>query len=171
MLGAACWWLAGVAAWVLVGGCGASRPVPVENVQLTPVKAADVVRLVHEPGAKVVLVNLWATWCGPCMEEFPDLVKLARQYQARGVRVLLVSADVETELANVKKFLAKQGVDFPTYMKAEKDMEFINGIEPRWTGALPATVIYDGSGKVRQFWEGKASYREFEQKVLEILNG
>ena len=151
--------------------CGQPPPVPLESVQVTPVKAQDVMRVVHQPGAKAVLVNMWATWCGPCREEFPNIVKLARRYQARGLRVVFVSADAEDKLADVKRFLAKQGVDFPSYLKAEKDQEFINGIDPRWSGALPATFIYDGGGKLRDFWEGSASYGEFERKILEILKG
>jgi thiol-disulfide isomerase/thioredoxin len=165
------WWFVSHVGLVLIMGCGQPRPVPVERVRVTPVKAQDVLRVVHEPGAKVVLVNIWATWCGPCREEFPNIVKLARRYQARGLRVVFVSTDVETELPNVKRFLAKQGVDFPTFIKAEKDQEFIDGVNPQWDGALPATLIYDGSGKLRHFWEGTASYEEFERKVLEILNG
>ena len=83
---------------------------------------------------------------------------------------MLVSADLDTELPNVKKFLAKQGVDFPSSIKAQKDQEFIDRVYPKWDGALPATLIYDGSGKLRSFWEGETSYTEFEQKVLEVLN-
>jgi thiol-disulfide isomerase/thioredoxin len=165
------WWLGGFLGLALGAGCGGVQPVPVELVQIAPVKAQDVLRLVHEPGTKAVLVNVWATWCGPCREEFPNIVKLARNYQARGLRVVLVSSDDERELPGVKQFLAKQGVAFPSYIKAEKDQEFINGIDSRWSGALPATFIYDGSGKLRHFWEGAASYGEFKRKVLEILNG
>jgi len=164
------WWLVGVAGLALIVGCGRPRPVPLESVQVTPVKAQDVLRVVNEPGAKVVLVNMWATWCGPCREEFPALVKLARRYQVRGLRVVFVSSDVESELPSVKQFLAKQGVDFPSYLKAEKDQEFINGVDPRWSGALPATFIYDGSGKLKLFGEGGPSSTELEQKVLEVLN-
>ena len=164
------WWYTGIAGFALATGCGQPRPVSLESVQVTQVKAQDVLRVVHQPGAKAVLVNMWATWCGPCREEFPNIVKLARRYQAHGLRVVLVSTDAENELAEVKRFLAKQGVDFPSYLKAEKDQEFINGIDPLWSGALPATFIYDGGGKLKRFWEGGASYAEFEQKVLGVLN-
>jgi len=165
------WWFTGVVGLTLIVGCGKPEPVPVDSVEVTPVKAQDLLNAVHAPGAKVVLLNVWATWCGPCREEFPALVKLGRTYQGRGLRVILVSADAETELPNVKTFLAKHGVSFPSHLKAQKDQEFVNGIDLRWSGALPATFIYDGSGKLKYFWEGAANYKEFEQKVLEILNG
>jgi thiol-disulfide isomerase/thioredoxin len=159
-----------VAILAVLAGCGKPKSISPDQVQVSPVKAEDVMRIVREPGAKAVLVNMWATWCGPCQEEFPDLIKLARRYQGRGLRVVLVSNDDENQLAAVKKFLAEQGADFPTYLKAEKDMPFINGIDSRWTGALPSSFIYDGSGKLKEFWEGQGSYALFEEKVKPILN-
>ena len=134
-----------------------------------PATSKNILLAVREPGAKVVLVNMWATWCGPCREEFPDIVRLAKNYRDRGLRVVFVSWDVDD--AVTRRFLAQQGVDFPSYIKAdsERDPAFIDAIEPRWTGAFPATMIYDGTGKTRDFWEGKASYAQIEQRVLEVL--
>ena len=154
---------------VLLVSCGQTSRVRVEDVQVTPVTAADIQRTVREPGAKAVLINLWATWCGPCREEFPGLVRVAHKYQGQGLKVILVSADDDKDMAEVKKFLAAEGVDFPAYIKAEKDQPFIDGLGKQWTGALPATFLYDGSGKLRDFWEGGATFNVFEQKVVEVL--
>lgn len=158
--------LAGLA---LLMSCARHERVPVEQVQVSPVTAQELLKIVRDSGAKAVLVNVWATWCGPCQEEFPDLVRMAHDYQAKGLKVLLVSADMESDLPQVKKFLAEHGVNFPAYLQAQKDQEFVNGIEPRWTGAIPATFIYDGAGKLSEFWERKASYAEFEQEVRKLL--
>jgi len=149
--------------------CGKTTHVRVEDVQVTPVTAADIQRLVREPGAKAVLVNMWATWCGPCREEFPGLMRVAHKYQGQGLKVILVSADDDKDMAQIKKFLADEGVDFPAYIKAEKDQSFIDGLDKRWTGALPATFIYDGSGKQHDFWQGEATFNILEQKVVEAL--
>ena len=149
--------------------CGRTTSVRVEDVQVTPATAADIQQLVHNSGAKAVLVNVWATWCGPCREEFPGLVRVARKYQGEGLKVMLVSADDKAEMAAVKKYLAQQGVDFPAYIKAQKDQPFIDALDKRWTGALPATFIYDGTGKLRDFWEGGTTFNAFEQKVVEVL--
>jgi thiol-disulfide isomerase/thioredoxin len=138
-----------------------------------PVLAAtgqEILRRVREPGAKAVLVNVWATWCVPCMEEFPHLVRLRRAYADRGLRVILVSGDFASELPRVREFLATQGVDFVSYIKSGDDVEFIDALSPRWSGALPATFIYDGGGALRQMWESRASYERFERGVLEVLN-
>ena len=117
-----------------------------------------------------MLVNMWATWCVPCREEFPDLLRLRRDYAGRGLRVVLVSGDFHSEAAAARRFLQEQGVDFPTYIKAGKDMEFINAFEPRWSGVLPATFIYDTDGALRHAWEQKTSYAPLEAGVLDVLN-
>ncbi|HUJ11546.1 MAG TPA: TlpA disulfide reductase family protein [Verrucomicrobiae bacterium] len=136
---------------------------------MTPITASGIQKAVQNSGAKAVLVNVWATWCGPCREEFPGLIRVARKYRDQGLNVLLVSADDNSDLGAVKKFLARQGVDFPSYLKAEKDQQFIDGLDKRWSGALPATFIYDGSGHLRDFWEGEASSNKFEQAVSQVL--
>jgi thiol-disulfide isomerase/thioredoxin len=152
-------------ALLLLAGCAKPVAPPV-----TTVKTADVMRAVREPGAKVVLLNHWATWCGPCREEFPDLVKLAQKYRDRGLRVVLLSWDEDAKTA--QGFLASQHVDFPAYIKDgdESDTKFVDAIEPRWSGAFPATMIYDNAGTLRDFWEGKQTFAVFEQKVLNVMN-
>ncbi len=159
--------LGGVA--LLLASCTQTKRVPVERVHVTPVTSADVQKAIHDSGAKAVLVNVWATWCGPCREEFPGLVRVAEKYNAQGLKTILVSADDTGDMVAVKKFLAEEGVDFPAYIKAEKDQPFIDGLDKQWTGALPATFIFDGSGKLHDFWEGGVTFSVFEQKVVEIL--
>src|SRR5579859_3044132 len=83
------WW--GLA--VLLASCGSTKHVSVDDEHVTPVTSADVQRLVRDPGAKVVLVNMWATWCGPCREEFPGLVRVSQKYSGQGLKTILVSAD------------------------------------------------------------------------------
>ncbi|MDX2170602.1 MAG: TlpA disulfide reductase family protein [Deltaproteobacteria bacterium] len=139
----------------------------------TPIAAtpAQVLAAVKDAKAKAVVVNIWATWCIPCREEFPDLLKLRQAYRDRGVALLLVSGDFGSERQQVVDFLAEQGVDFPTYLKSGDDMQFIDAFDPAWSGTLPATFIYDGAGRRRASLFGKSSYTQFEAKVLEVLKG
>jgi thiol-disulfide isomerase/thioredoxin len=136
---------------------------------LLPGTAADVLQAVRAPGARVVLVNVWATWCIPCREEMPDLLRLRRTYADRGLRLILVSGDFTSESDQALAFLREQGVDFPTYLKQGSDMEFIDALDPHWSGALPVTLIYDGSGTRRDTIYGKGSYEQFEEKIRTAL--
>lgn len=134
-----------------------------------PAGSADILAAVHRSKSPAVLVNVWATWCAPCRHEFPDLMKLARTYRNRGLDVILVSADFDDQMPEVRRFLSSQGVDFPTYLKNEEDMKFIDALDKRWTGALPATFVYDAQRNLRSFHEGQSTFEEFEQQVLPIM--
>jgi len=136
---------------------------------LQPGTAADVLQAVRAPGAKIVLVNVWATWCIPCREEMPDLLRLRHDYGGRGLRLILVSGDFGSDREQAQAFLREQGVDFPTFLKQGSDMEFIEALDPHWSGALPVTLIYDGSGTLRDSIYGKGSYARFEDKIRTAL--
>lgn len=152
-------------------GCKPGSPTP---QTLPPPGAAPVLQSVTAEGlqerirsspAQVVLVNVWATWCLPCREEFPALVRLARELPREQLDVVLVSADFPEQAEAARTFLQQQGVTFPTYLKEGKDEEFINAVSERWSGALPATLVYDRSRQLVRFWEGGASFEEFRAAV------
>jgi len=148
---------------------GEAGPVPAEPV-LVSVGPTEVAELVRNGGGPV-LVNVWATWCVPCREEFPDLLRLRRAHRAAGLRVILVSADFDRQRAQALQFLASQGVDFVSYLKSGDDAQFIDALSPQWSGALPATFVFDGSGRLAQWWEGKASYERLEEAVRAVMRG
>jgi thiol-disulfide isomerase/thioredoxin len=131
------------------------------------VDAKGLSRLVESHKGQPVLVDLWATWCTPCREEFPDIVALAR---ARSdVTVFAVSLDDPEDRAAVESFLKAQQPPFPVYMKAPgPDDDFINAIDPTWGGAIPALLLYDTAGRRAQLLEGEHSRAQIE-KALEAL--
>ena len=118
-------------------------------------------------GEKAVLINMWATWCGPCVEEFPHIVELQRKYDER-LQVIFVSADFEKGPAI--NFLREQGVDWTTYFKTGKDQEFITKMSSEWSGAMPFTKILDVEGNLVSSWENKADFDTFESNVKQALN-
>ena len=140
------------------------------GLHLIPATGKEVLRSIENASGSVVLVNAWATWCQPCVEEFPDIMAMHQKYKDQGLKIIFISADFETQTNNALAFLKEQGVDFPTYLKSGKDMAFINTLDPNWSGALPATWIFDQNGTKRHFWEGQASHETFEEKIRDVLN-
>lgn len=120
-------------------------------------------------GDKAVLVNIWATWCAPCVEEFPELVKLQRAYPEQ-LKVIFVSADFPDSRNRALDFLKKQNVDWTTYFKTGKDQPFIESLSTEWSGALPFTKVVSKEGKVVASWEQSAEYEKFEQHVKNAIN-
>ena len=117
---------------------------------------------------KPVLLNFWATWCVPCVEEFPDIVKLSEKYKGQ-FALILVSCDFNEARSEAAQFLKKQGVNFTTFFKIGKDNEFIQKISTEWTGALPYTIIYNKQGDVSDSWKGKADISNFESALNKVL--
>jgi thiol-disulfide isomerase/thioredoxin len=116
---------------------------------------------------KILFVNVWATWCLPCKEEFPDLVKLADTYHDTDVAIIGLSVDYPDEIENkVKPFLRAQNAEFPNYVQNFKRAEdLINLFNRQWRGAVPATFIYDKQGKQQDFLLGKHTFEEFKAKI------
>lgn len=140
-----------------------------DSEQIHPITANRLLQEIQRSNARVVLVNVWATWCAPCVEEFPDLVRIQKDFQHRGLQLLFVSADFDSNLAQVKTFLTQQGVHAPTYLKAGPDDLFIETLSPEWSGAIPATFVYDSEGRLRHFREGKGDYEIFARMVRQVL--
>jgi len=143
---------------------------PATTPRLVPADAAGVLRAVRAAGAKAVIVNVWASWCAPCREEFPDILKVGRDLKERGVALVLVSGDFDDSRDDALKFLADHGVEFTTYLKTGNDEVFIDGLAPEWSGVLPATMVFDRTGRLRHFREGKVTYQQLRDLVLDVID-
>ena len=99
--------------------------------------------LLDNSKGKVVLVNFWATWCPPCVKEFPELVKLYNDYKSKDFVLLFISLDDKSEYdSKLLPFLKKQGVDFTSYFGNFSNPETImNYVDKSWQGEIPFTRI------------------------------
>ncbi|OAN63718.1 hypothetical protein A8B79_14855 [Balneola sp. EhC07] len=150
---------------VLLFGCSQ----PKEQKILVDTSATQLVSQIESyKGEKPVLVNFWATWCIPCIEEFPYIMKLKENYNDE-FELIFVSGDFEEAKEEAREFLKEQNVNFTTYYKTGKDNEFIQTVSETWSGALPYTVIYSRDGRISAEWEGKAEYEQFEQELLKVI--
>jgi thiol-disulfide isomerase/thioredoxin len=133
---------------------------------LQPLSPADLQELLRG-SKKPVVVNVWATWCLPCVEEFPEVLAWAREAQDKA-RVLFVSADFSQRRKLVVKFLQERGVDFVTYLKEGSDEEFIAVLSSQWTGALPATFVFAPGGQLVAFKEGKVTKGDLDRMLAQV---
>lgn len=117
------------------------------------------------------LVNVWATYCRPCREEMPELARVRADMAPRGVEVVLVSVDVGTPSRVLARFLDEHGVDFPTYQLTETAPGFLASLHEGWTGAIPATFVYDRDGRLTTWWTGRATHARFVSAIERALEG
>ena len=146
-----------LACLTLLAAPGEAAPASSAAATVRNADARAVLGEIKKPGAKGVLVNVWATWCEPCRAEMPRLLKFLRAHRAQGLRLVLVSADDEGNRDRAVSFLASQGVDFATFMKRGDDMTFIDALDPKWSGALPASFLFDGRGRLQERWYGEVT--------------
>ena len=128
-------------------GAGAALPAEVRQIDLEGLKKL----LQADPAdPRPLLVNFWATWCDPCREEFPDLVKIDQDYRAKKLNFVAVSLDDVSEIATeVPKFLKAMKAEMPVVLLNVQDPEpAIKSVDVAWDGQLPATFLYDKQGNV-----------------------
>jgi thiol-disulfide isomerase/thioredoxin len=129
-----------------------------------PTVAEDVIEKAVRPHkGSVVVLNFWATWCGPCREEFPDLVRIHNEKKAV---VVSISMDEPEDGDKVREYLKSQNARFPAFLRAFEDFDvFSAAVDPGWTGIIPATFVFDRNGNRVYRHEGKLSYDELNRIV------
>ena len=139
--------LLGLAAPAQSTKAGAAAPSDIRQIDLDGLKKI----LQRDPSdTRPLLLNFWATWCDPCREEFPDLVKLDADYRNKGLNFIAVSLDDVTDIkSEVPKFLNEMKATMPVVLLNVNDPEpAIKIVDVTWDGQLPATFLYDKDGKI-----------------------
>jgi thiol-disulfide isomerase/thioredoxin len=123
-----------------------------------------------KPKGKPLLINFWATWCEPCREEFPDLVKLDAEYKGR-IDFITISLDFEEELTTgIPKFLKEMKAEMPTYLLITPDeTAAIAAVSKDWAGGLPFTVLYSPSGDIAYSRQGLIRLETVKAEIEKFL--
>jgi thiol-disulfide isomerase/thioredoxin len=141
------------------------------STEVRAVNAEEMQALLKRDGKRPLLVNYWATWCDPCRDEFPDLVKIDRDYRAKGLDFIAITLDDLVDIKTaVPKFLLAMNAKMPVYLLNVADPEpAINMVDSNWSGALPATFLYDNTGKVVYKHFGRVNPGELRAAIEKLV--
>jgi peroxiredoxin len=150
---------------VLAGGAahaGVSVSAPAPDFTLRTLAGSNM-RLQEQRG-KVVMINFWATWCGPCRQEMPHLNKLHEKYAKSGF--VLMGVNVDDDVRNAADLAGKLGVKFPVLLDTEKTVSRNYDMS-----TMPSTLLIDREGRVRHLHRGYRSGYEttYEQQIRDLL--
>ena len=115
------------------------------------------------------LVNFWASWCTPCVEELPAIERIGEEYRGEKIKIVLVSLDFPKQIeSRLVPFIEKNRIRTEVLVLNDPDAnKWIDKVDPAWSGSIPATLIYNRNG--RMFHEGTYTYEELKQIIDQKL--
>ena len=141
----------------------AKEPVSLETITEDGIKD-----LLKNKSDKLRLINVWATWCGPCVVEFPEFITINRMYRQRDFEFISISADEPAKKDKALKFLVKQQASNVNYIfNIDDKYKLIEAIDPKWQGALPYTILVEPGGKIVYAKQGAIDPLKMKKMIVE----
>ena len=141
-----------------------------EPITLEPIDLEEVATLSKNEGDDLLVVNLWATWCGPCVAELPDLVEMNRMYRGRDFRMVTISLDDPEKRDDALEVLEHHHVSTTNYILNASDRDaFAEAMDPEWPGPVPYTVLIAPGGEVIERFVGAFEPLEVKRAIVEYL--
>lgn len=118
------------------------------------VKIEELKKVYTVPNDTTYIVNFFATWCGPCMQEMPVLNSFYKEHLNTNIKLLFVSLDNAGTLKKLPSKMKKLGVVAPVYLLNENsDFSWLSNIDKRWQGSIPATMVINNKKNIKAFFE------------------
>jgi peroxiredoxin len=137
-------------------------------VILDAIDSAGIINLVKNNPDKLLLINVWATWCGPCVNEFPSLVDINRMYRRRDFQFISISADdpgKKDKALKMLKSLHAANINF--IFNSDDKYQLIDAVDRNWNGALPYTMVVEPGGKIVYSKQGPIDPQELKRTIVE----
>ena len=141
-----------------------------EKVEVSMIDAAGIEDLLKNKSGNLRLVNFWATWCVPCVAEFPELIMINRNYRKRKFEMVTVSLDPPNKDDQVLKFLTKTYASTKNYhFDSDDKYKLIEVVDKEWPGSLPYTIIVKPGGEILYRKLGTINPQEVRKVIIEYL--
>jgi thiol-disulfide isomerase/thioredoxin len=147
----------------------AAEPVTLEKADAATLKALKE----NKDSGKLRMINVWATWCGPCITEFDELVEHHLRFRIRPFEMVTIAAEYPDQEASVKEFLTKKHASMKNYILASNDKDALyEAFDPakKWRGELPYTIIVNEKGEVVYSEHGALSFLKMRRAIVPELN-
>ena len=145
----------------------AAEPVALQKADAAVLKAIRE----NKDSGKIRFINVWATWCGPCITEFDELVEHNLRFRIREFEMVTIAAEFPDQEPAVKKFLEQKHASMKNYIYAsDRKDELSEALDPAWKGALPYTLIVDEKGNVIYREMGSIDFLKIRRAIVPALN-
>jgi peroxiredoxin len=139
-----------------------------EPVKLDTITAESIKDLIKNTSGKLRLINVWATWCGPCVTEFPEFITMNRMYRKRDFEFISISADDPAKKDKALQFLQQQQASATNYIfNVDDKYKLIEAVDPKWQGALPYTLLVEPGGKIVFSKQGAVDPDELKTMIVD----
>ncbi|MBL4655761.1 MAG: redoxin domain-containing protein [Bacteroidia bacterium] len=146
------------------------RPISQEKIEVVSFKDFEEIVL-YNNNDTVYVINFWATWCKPCIAELPYFEELREKYSTQKLKVFLTSLDFPSKIqSQLIPFIKNREINSEVLLLDEADANaWIDKVSPKWSGAIPATLIYNTKNNFRQFYEKSFTFEELNEIVEPLI--
>jgi thiol-disulfide isomerase/thioredoxin len=139
-------------------------------VEVLEADVKSIQEIISNKTKKYRLVNVWATWCGPCVIEFPEFVTMQRMYGARNFEFVSISTDGSKKIEKVLEFLKNKTAAVKNYLSSSEDpYPLIEAVDQNWSGALPYSLLIAPGGKIVFAHQGLVEPLELRKVIIKKL--
>ncbi len=147
----------------------ASEEWATEKVSIADINIDQLNTLIKNEGSNYKLINVWATWCGPCVTEFPEFINMNRMYRNREFELVTITLDDMARKQNALNFLIKKQASSKNYIFNGDKYAFIEGLDKKWEGSLPYTLFVAPGGKIIYAKQGLIDPLEMKRIIANHL--